>query len=297
MKVKYFLQLIRYKNLLMLFLVQFLFANAGNFHSFSSFHFFNFILLAQATIFIAAAGNVINDYFDIVTDKINKPNKVLVGNRISKKAALFLYSTLNILGIVSGIVLAYINHKPVYSVLFLLITLLLYYYSKTLKKIALVGNVIVSIFISLSIILVLLFPSINNNLPKYNHIITVYAIFAFILNFIRELLKDVEDINGDYNQKMKTLPIIIGKKRTLNILFYLNFIPFILSILIASILKNNLIITYILLFITLPLAYFIYKIKETKNKKQLSILSALLKLIMILGMLSILFINQFVLKI
>ncbi len=296
MKVKYFLQLIRYKNLLMLFLVQFLFANAGNFHSFYSFNFFNFILLAQATILLAAAGNVINDYFDVIADNINKPHKVLIGKTISKKSSLLIYFILNVFGIISGFLLAYISNKPIYSFLFLVIALLLYFYSKILKKIALVGNVVVSTFISLSIMLVVVFPSINNNSPTYNKIVIVYAIFAFILNFVRELLKDVEDVNGDYKQHMKTLPIVIGKKRTLNILFYLNFIPFILSILFASMLNNSLIVVYMLLFITLPLGYFIYKIKEAKNKKDLSILSTLLKLVMLFGILSILFVNQFLLK-
>jgi len=159
MKIKHFFQLIRYKNLLMLTFVQMLFSLVFIYskYALSSFNFIKLFLLIQTTVLLAAAGNIINDYFDVETDKINKPNKVLIGKVISGKNSLLLYLILNFFGLVSGLTLAFINNKIIYGLLFIVISGLLYLYSKDLKKTALLGNLIVSIFIGLSIYIILIF--------------------------------------------------------------------------------------------------------------------------------------------
>ena len=294
MKIQHFLQLIRYKNLLMIAFVQVLFSvvlafNQGYFST--TFDIVIFFLLIQTTVLLAAAGNIINDFFDIEIDKINKPNKVLVGKVISGKSTLIIYYILNFFGIISGIGLAYFHDKIIYGLLFILISILLYYYSKYLKKIALLGNFIVSIFIALSIVLVYVFSPFDKlrfQMVNFNYLtIFIYALLAFLLNFIREIVKDIEDVDGDYSQGMKTLPILIGKKRTQIILFYLSFIPFIAIILLISISKHTILIIYSLVFLIIPLGYFMYKIKDSKSKKEIHKLSTLLKIIMLLGILSI----------
>jgi len=291
MKIQHFLQLIRYKNLLMLAFVQAIFWLSFNDNFSSTYDIVSFILLIQTTVLLAAAGNIINDFFDVETDRINKPNKVLVGKVISGKSTLLVYYILNLFGVVSGIVLAYIQDKIIYGLLFIIISLILYYYSKSFKKIALLGNFIISFFIALSIYFVYLFKSLHFNYSEFDNIfrnqILVYSLLAFLLNFIREIVKDIEDVNGDYSQGMKTLPILIGKKRTQIIIFYLSFIPFIAVILLISISKHTILIIYSLVSLIIPLGYFMYKIKDSKSKKEIHKLSTLLKIIMLLGILSI----------
>jgi 4-hydroxybenzoate polyprenyltransferase len=298
MKLKYFLQLIRYKNLLLLVFVQVLFSFSiiiSN-NLLSTFDIIKLVLLVQSTILLASAGYVINDFFDVEVDKINKPNKVFVGHLISGKNTLLLYFILNFFGIISGLVLAYLSHKIIYGLIFIAISIVLYLYSKSFKKIALLGNFMVSFFIALSIYLIYIFPSFDSGIfishPSVYFILIIYTVFAFILNLIREILKDIEDIDGDNKLNMKTLPIIIGRKRTLYILFTLTIIPLISTIYLTfGVLKDTIIILYSLFFIICPLGYFMYKIIDVKSKKEFHKLSMFLKIIMFLGLVSIVFIH------
>lgn len=290
MEIKYFLQLIRYKNLLLLVFIQLLFSFEIIIDKNINFDITKLILLIITTMLLAAAGNIINDFFDVEVDKINKPNKVLVNKVISKKKTLLLYHIVNFLGIISGITLAYFCNKIIYSLIFIGISILLYLYSKSFKHTILLGNFIISSLIALSILMIAIFPSFNslilNRYVIYLHIIIIYSIFAFLLNFIREIVKDIEDIDGDYNQNMQTLPILIGRKRTQSVLFYFSIIPFILIIFFTSTLNQLYFSIYSLLFIVIPLGYFMYQIKEVKSKKKLHQLSTLLKWIMFFGILS-----------
>ncbi len=284
-KIHYFFKLIRINNLLILTFVQLLFWFVFNTeHT----HFISLILLIQTTVFLAAGGNIINDFFDIESDKINKPQQIIINKYISIKTALSIYYVLTFFGILSGLILSYLQNKIWYGLLFILISLTLFLYSKTFKKIALLGNTIVSLLTAISIYLVFIFLIDKTN-QQLQFIFLSYAFFAFFLNFIREIVKDIQDINGDYKLKMQTLPILIGKNRTKNMVFYITFIPFILVILLISGLKNTFLMVYSFLFIIFPLGYFMYEIKEVKRKKKLAQLSLLLKIIMLFGILSVVF--------
>ncbi len=290
MKIIRFLQLIRYKNVLLFAFVQGLFKLAlGSLTPYAE--FVSIFLLIIATVCIAAAGNIINDIFDVETDKINKPKKVIISQFISKKNAFIYYVIFNLIGLLSGLYLSFkILHKPLYSLVFIFIILLLYFYSKYFKKIAILGNLIVSFLIAQSILMVYFFHYFRVHFSvRWDDfiLIIIYASFAFILNFIREIVKDIEDINGDYNQNMKTLPILIGKKRTQTILFYISLVPFFFIIFLVSPFKNIPLQIYSLVFLIIPLGYFIYHIKEVKTKKQFHRLSTLLKVIMLFGILSV----------
>jgi 4-hydroxybenzoate polyprenyltransferase len=122
-------------------------------------------------------------------------------------------------------------------------------------------------------------------------ILTDYALFAFMINFIREIIKDIEDVNGDYNQGMNTLPIAIGINRTTKIASVLAVIPFILLLLYIKnyFVENGLFIAtlYAFVFVLTPLLYFIIKIFSAKSKKEFNHLSTVLKLILLFGILSI----------
>ena len=117
-----------------------------------------------------------------------------------------------------------------------------------------------------------------------------YALFAFMINFLREIIKDIEDIEGDVKAEMRTLPIVIGKNKAIKLLFVLSFIPLmaIVYYVVTYLYKQQIVVGYFLLFIIAPLLYFIIKILNTNTKKELHHLSNVLKLIMFFGILSLL---------
>jgi len=258
---------------------------------------FNFTLLIISTICLAAAGYIINDIYDVDIDKINKPEQVLIGKKVSEKTAYNLFVALNILGVGIGFYLANLIGKPGFSAIFILISALLYLYATYLKSIPLIGNIAISSLVALSLLIVGLFdlmPAINFLNQDYQSLafrnLLDYALFAFIINLIREIVKDLEDINGDKNGGLNTLPIAIGRKRTSYIAFGLGIATLFLTIyyIYVHLYNYTIAILYFLLFIIAPLLYFCTKIWDAKDKNEYRFLSKLLKIIMLLGMCSIL---------
>lgn len=302
----HFLNLIRWKNLLIIALMQYLVKYAlllpfreshGILISLSD---FNFFLLVLATVCIAAGGYAINDVYDIETDKINKPEKLIVNKHITEKNATNLFMALNIIGVGLGFYLANGIGKSGFFAIFFIASALLYIYSSSLKQIAVVGNIVVSIVVALSILLVGIFelvPAINLNNKAvqmtFLNIIRDYAIFAFLVNLIREMVKDLEDIDGDKEADIQTLPVILGKERTNKIVFILSLIP-ILSItyyVITYLFKQQIVVGYFLILVIAPLIYVSIKLFSAKQKTQYKHISLILKLVMLTGMLSLLLYN------
>jgi 4-hydroxybenzoate polyprenyltransferase len=259
-------------------------------------------LLVLSTVLIAAAGYVINNIYDVATDSINKPNDVVIGKGISETAGYNIYIVLNITGVSIGFYLSNIIMRPGFATLFILIASLLYFYSTSLKQIMILGNFIVALLLAFSVLIIGvfdLFPAttVENRaqMASLFSILTDYALFAFMINFIREIIKDIEDVNGDYNQGMNTLPIAIGNNRAAKIALGLAVIPFILTLLYIDkyFVENNLLIVtiYAFAFVLAPLLYFIVKIFTAKSQKDFHHLSTVLKLILLFGILSILVIT------
>ena len=288
-----FLQLIRFKNLVILALVQALFSWVITAKLGQSIYWLDLLLLIQATVLLAAAGNVINDFFDVVADTINKPSKVLVGTVYAKKTVLHIYTVLNFFGIASGVLLAYLQDKVLYALWFVIVAVLLFMYSKFFKKIALLGNLMVSFLIALSVWLLVVFPPFHTAvLEKFTiYLIGVYGVFAFSINLLREIVKDMEDMKGDYSQNVKSLPILIGIEKTQTVVFMLSFIPFAGSLWTVYVLGDVFAILYFIVLISMPLGYFMYQIRRVKTVTRMHTLSTLLKLIMLFGILSISFLR------
>lgn len=297
-----FLKLIRYPNLLMLAFMQLIFRygflKLQNIPL--ALNDWQYGLLVLSTVLIAAGGYVINNIFDQDTDNDNKPNNVIVGKSISETKAYSIYVTLNIIGVSIGFYLSNVIAKPGFASLFILIAATLYFYAVNWKQMLLIGNFIVALLLSFSVIIIGifdLFPVVNpTNQPLLANLFSIlidYAIFAFMINFIREIVKDLEDINGDYNQGMKTLPIILGKSRTSKVVSILSFIPVCAILLyINNYLMPLLFVTiYMLLFVVGPLLYFSMKIWSAASQKEFHVLSLLLKWILLFGILSILVIS------
>lgn len=259
-------------------------------------------LLILSTVLLAAAGYVINNIYDVATDSINKPDDVVIGKGITETAAYNIYIGLNISGVAIGFLLSNIILRPSFASLFILIAALLYFYATTLKQIMILGNFVVAALLSISVLIIGifdLFPVVNSEnqaqMASLFSILIDYALFAFMINFVREIVKDIEDVNGDYNQGMNTLPIAIGISRAAKIALGCAIIPFILSLLYINtfFVQNHLYIVtiYAFLFVLAPLLYFIVKVFGAKSKKDFQHLSTVLKLILFFGILSILIIS------
>lgn len=298
-----YLQLIRWKNLLMIALVQVLIKYAL-FEPFLkttnltiTLNWFGFSLLVLATVSLAAAGNIINDIFDVETDKVNKPNQVLVGKTISEKTAYNLFIILNVVGVAIGFYLSNLIDRSGFSALFILVSALLYIYASYLKQMVLVGNIVVSLLVAFSIVIVGLYELLPVITPEnqptqttFFEILLDYAKFAFIINLIREIAKDLEDIDGDYKVGMNTLPIAIGRERASRVLFALMIVP-VLGVayyVLENLYKHQIAVGYFLILVIGPLIYLCIKAFSAKAKKDYHHISQVLKLVMLFGMLSLL---------
>jgi 4-hydroxybenzoate polyprenyltransferase len=261
-----------------------------------------FALLVLATVLIAAAGYVINDVHDVETDHINKPGKNQIGKIISEEMGFNIFIGLNIVALIIGFYLSNKVMKTSFLGIFIISSMLLYLYATSWKKIAVVGNLIIALLTAFSVLIIGMFdiiPAIyseNEILMKtLLSILFDYAMFAFLVNFLREIVKDIEDINGDYNQGMNTLPILIGTERTAKISAIVGLI--IVCILFWYINKNLMdnglyfATVYGLIALIAPLVFFSIKIWNAKSQKEFHLMSKILKLVIFLGILFILVIN------
>ena len=177
----------------------------------------NFVILLIVTILIAASGYIVNDIYDYNLDQINKPEKVVLGKFLKSRNAIIIYMMFNCLAIVLSIFLCMKIEQEIYILVFLLIIYCLWLYSKKLKKYKTIGNILIAFFISLSILNVPLF-SYKNILSDDRFfvflIISIFSVLAFLINVKREIIKDIEDIEGDKIHKVKSLPIIFGTKKS-----------------------------------------------------------------------------------
>lgn len=293
-----FLRLIRYQNLLMLAAMQ-LIIRYGFLETQGiplALTHWQYGLLVLSTVLIAAAGYVINDVFDQYTDNINKPKRVIVGKKITEDHAYYWYVALNITGVAIGFYLANAIGRPGFASAFILIAATLYLYAMSLKQIAVVGNIVVALILAISVLIVVpfdIFPATfegnRSQMLTVSAVLLDYAIFAFIVNLLREMVKDLQDVKGDYNQGMQTLPIILGVGRASRIVFALSLIP--IAVLVHYIhtylFANNLYLSvfYALIFVVAPMIYFSVRMWSAKAK-DFGHLSLILKWVIFFGIVS-----------
>jgi len=302
---KYFFQLIRWQNLLLIFATLYFlryfiflpyFNKTGFLIIFSNNSFF---LLSIATLFIAAGGNIINDYFDQKIDFINKPHKVIIGKIFQRRIALLFHSFFSFAGIIIGSYVSFKNKLPFHSFIFILSTGLLWFYSTTYKYQFFIGNLIISLLTSFITILPIVFDfplisriygslldSMGFNINKITLFFLGFFFCSLFLNLAREIIKDIIDIKGDKVFKCKTLPIIIGIKKTkfISIIFIiLSIISFIFFF--YTTFKKTIILIYSLLLIFLPCIFIIIEIFKANQNKDFRFISNVIKLILISGLL------------
>lgn len=184
-----------------------------------SFSQLDFALLVFSTFLIAAAGNIINDYFDVKADRINKPEKLIITKYIKRRWAIFWHWTFNTIAFLIGVYLSFLYDTLSFAFIQLISINFLWFYSMYFKRKMLIGNAIISFLTAMIPILSVLFYhfSQENPIDHYSDYVFVYLMagFAFILNLAREIIKDIEDIEGDKLIQVRSLPMVIGVKSSL----------------------------------------------------------------------------------
>jgi 4-hydroxybenzoate polyprenyltransferase len=296
-----FLKLIRIENLLIISATQIcikylVFAPLNDFSKFTP-TLFSISLIS--TLLIAAAGYIINDYFDVKTDKINRPTTVVIDVTIKRRWAMILHIVLNTIGLILGLYLALKCHNLKLLLIQISSILLLWFYSTHFKKQLLVGNIIVSLLTALIPLLPMVYdyyfsgginPMISmllgSFLNKLMMIVIGYSAFAFLTSFAREVIKDMEDYKGDIQTGCKTMPIVWGIITSKVVTFFLLIIT--VGLLLLACLKfyhekEIIAVYYIVGLVIAPLLLLITKTITSKTSKDFKIASVLLKLIMLFG--------------
>ena len=295
-----YLKLIRFPNLLMLALMQ-LTVRYG-FLKWQdtplALNDWQYALLVLATVCIAGGGYVINNIFDQQTDLFNKPETVVVGAKISETQAYNLYAALSISGAAIGFYLSNVINHPGFLLAFILSVATLYLYASSFKQHLLIGNFLVAALMAFSVIIIGLFdlyplvtPENHLALGVYFDLLLDYALFCFMVSLLREIVKDLEDVNGDYNQGMKTLPIVLGVSRTVKVVFGASLIPIaaLVYYVKTNYMDNHLYYAaaYTLATVVSPLVYFSIKTWSATSKKDFRDLSTVLKIVLLFGIFSI----------
>ncbi len=309
-KLNSFLRLIRIKNLFIILLIQivikiFLIDSYLNNSALSNFDFSIYLL---ALISIVAGGYIINDIYDVETDKINKPKAIIIDKKISRSSAISSYYILNIVGLANGFYAAYQVNTLWLGSIFIFFAFSLWKYSKSYKTSFLFGNLQVAFLTALSIISLALYDIVPVGITSENgsttifYIILSYSGFAFITTLIREIIKDLEDIEGDRRIGANTLAINYGIDKTRKVTAFLILLP-ICAIayfqylqyndLISNLHINenfwwrNFIATIYTFFLQVLLIILLIKVNRSNKKSEFHYLSKLCKIIILFGILSI----------
>ena len=311
--IKAFLLLIRWPNLFFIALTQciyylavFLPIEGKNYLSF--FSDINFFLLTLASVFIAAGGYVINDYFDVMIDAVNKPERLLLGPVIKKRAAILWHWLFSFAGLALTTWGCFSTGKWLILGLNFISVLLLWAYSTRFKKSLLIGNVLVSLLTSWVILVMYIYFSkgwdsrfvwVQNRSEAFDAKLffkwtIIYAGFAFVANLVREVIKDLEDMEGDRQFGAKTMAIVWGvpvSKIFAAVWMLVTILALFILCLYTWQLGTWLWCIYIFLTIVIPLTFLIKKLKKATSAADYHQLSVWLKWIILFGILSMLLIN------
>lgn len=307
MKLVYgFLRLVRWPNLVFFALTQILFvyciihpimSAAGAEPNIRGVYFF---LLVLSYILIYAEGYVINDYFDLNIDRINKPDKVVVEKIISRRWVIFWHVFLSVVGIIIGFYIDWMTGVKFLGLLNTVVVVLLFIYSISLKKKLLVGNVMVSALTAWAIMVITFCETSNllrpvatgSYIEKITRVSFLYTGFAFVISLIREVVKDMEDIDGDRRYGCNTMPIAWGVTSTkvfvsvwlvvlIGMLLVVQFYVLILSWWWSAV--------YSLVLIIIPLFYIFKLLLAANTSRDYHKVSSLIKMVMFAGLLSMIF--------
>jgi 4-hydroxybenzoate polyprenyltransferase len=259
-----------------------------------------FVILVIASLFIAAAGYIINDYFDINIDEVNKPQRMVVDRIIHRRWAIAWHFVLSFSGVILTAIAVPITQKWYLILANLFCVAMLWFYSTTFKKKLLIGNVVISILTAWAILLIFFskvsvsdaFDPATSSQPKFFRFAFLYAGFAFITSLIREAIKDIEDIKGDQRYGCNTMPIAWGiNAAKVYIAVWMVVLIIMLLVIQVYILQFRWWwpVAYTIVFVISPLIYIFYKLFKASHTGDYARLSRWIKLVMLAGILSMIF--------
>lgn len=235
-------------------------------------------VLSLSTVIVAAGGYIINDYYDVKIDLINKPERVVIGRDVARRYALLFHSLLSMTGTALGFVLnwkiGFINFFSAF---------LLWWYSNDLKRQPFIGNFVVALLTGLSVFMVNILYHVHKPL------VTIYALFAFAMTLVREIVKDAEDLKGDHTFGCKTLPIVWGIRRT-KFFLYILLLVFFGAVIAINQFYAQLPMYYFLTFLFVPLVLLVVWLVRADTTRDFYRLSQWCKVIILLGISSMIFI-------
>lgn len=320
--MKHFLKLIRIENLLIVAATQYLlmyllikptlkfrFSRFVESEVVDQFGDLNFFLLVLATVLITAAGFVINDYFDRKTDMLNKPTRVIIGTHIARRTAMTIHWVFNLIGVTLGFYISWQIGMLSLGMIFFFISGLLWFYSTNFNNDFLIGNVIVSVLTGVVPLLLIIYVMMPLNLYYKNILMSYmidfndltywilgYAFFAFILTLPREILKDMEDLEGDRAYGRNSVPIVLGMNAAKSIVVVLFAVPIVLLPIISiTYIKHTISIVVLIATIVLPLLWLCYKTIKADTVKDYHFIQTMNKFVMLAGIAYLVLLN-FVIK-
>jgi len=302
---KYF-QLIRLTNLIFLAVIQILMYFSViqpimQIHGFENVHQNNifFWLLVCASTFICGGGYVLNDYFDVKIDNINNPDKLLITNTISKKSAMLIYQIFSGTGLVAGLILAFWLKSFTLGFIFVVSIGLLWFYSASYKRQFLVGNLTVAFLAAIAVLTVailqiaILHKNYGNLIyeteipPMIYSYVGGFSAFAFLMTWLREVIKDIEDEAGDREMECRTMPIKWGIGKTKIFIYALIFLIITALFISTKMISFNgkLTFRYVLFGTIIPLLVLAFLVFYAKEKKDFHQAATFTKIIMFAGVL------------
>ncbi|WP_315814397.1 geranylgeranylglycerol-phosphate geranylgeranyltransferase [Paraflavitalea speifideaquila] len=263
---------------------------------------YQFVLLAIASVLIAAGGYIINDYFDLNIDQVNKPRRLVVEKIIKRRWAIVWHWVLSAAGILLSTYVAWKIRVWWLAPANLCCVIALWFYSTTFKRKLLSGNIIISLLTAWTVMVVgfivhykvIKTPGFYGlvEASKIMRITFLYAGFAFIISLIREVIKDIEDMAGDQKYGCRTMPIVWGVN--VSKVFVATWIIVLVA---ALIIVQAYVLTfewwgsalYCVLLIIIPLLYILRKLYTAQASREFHHLSGWIKLVMLTGIVSMIF--------
>ena len=311
-KIADFFKLIRWPNLLFIGLTQVLFFYCvaqpvlyGGLHMPREDSIL-FIILCISSVFIAAAGYVINDYFDLNIDLVNKPARMVVDKTISRRWAILFHLFFSVAGILMGFYIGLQNGNWIIGFANTVCVFLLWFYSTSFKKKLLSGNISISLLTAWVVFVVYLLTVqqkidlshvINpGSQQKLLRLALLYSSFAFIITLIREVVKDIEDMEGDAKYGCKTMPIVWGVdfSKVFTTIWMVILIALLIVVMFYVLqFKMWLAAGYTLVLIIIPSVYSLYFLMKAKTTADFATLSKWIKAIIFTGILSMIFFKIF----
>ena len=234
-------------------------------------------LIVVSTLLISSAGYIINDYYDQKIDIINRPDKVVVGTDLKRRAAMFYHMVFNFAGIFLGIIA---NWKI--GLVHVVSAFLLWLYSNSLKRLPLIGNLLIGFLTGMAILMM------GIQYQNLNPLIFAYALLAASIMVIREIIKDMEDMKGEKTHGVKSLPLVVGIHKTKQFLFTICGVTAVFLVIFLIKVKNVYVVYYFLGLIPF-MTYFLFKLKNADTVKNFRYLKILSNLIILSGIISMIF--------